>query len=943
MPTFTIRDSQTGRTVTVQGDAPPTEAEMEQLFAAPAERPNFAPTPYGVGGGVSVAPLPYQQEITEGALRYGVPAVAAMGTMGASIPLQMAAGAGAGLAGEAAARASAGQDLTSPQAMGQIVKSGALGAIPARAGARVLETAATMGGGSALAEALGAQVSGEEGAVLESGLMSGSFGAGLGLIGKVAGKFSTAAAENAQTREFLSEVGIKNPVLPQVLPEYAPLTNRMAAGNPELANQVASTQSAITREIFDIVGDVPTNSELAGKMRPMVQAAQEAELAAQNAGSVYRAAQSRLTALESAPQQTANWQAAYEDAALAKLQAVRREAAANFAVQQKFADVGSISSYANDLTKTVLKLDDAVKDTSTALYSKTGLNGADEIVDREALLSAARRSLKDQADSPVGKKIIEAIENVGKVDEEAPAALSWNQFKNLRDEMSAKWADLDENYVGRAEALAGSVYRSLGTVFRKSINENLGPESAKAFDAAQKFWYEWSQTRDSNFTRSVFGVPRREVGRGVVSGIKSSTLTGLADGVLAGDVQAVENVVRATKLVGKYAPEVAANMQASVGRAIRGAMIDKYKNDPAALITALSEQVKKPDVAPFIKMAGFGNTKTIDALGKAVRTYKKEDLSQELIESALASGDVALGLASGVLAKQAKEAATAALINDSARASQKLTEARKTAAKANLDAAQVTEAFNAVKNDPVLAVFTGKGKHGFTEEAGKVGKGTLSDFVIGLSPDVGRRFMGALRQQDKELADLVSRKILADELYRISGIERKAKDASSSIDVDKLRRFYNPTLPQDKQRSDHIRFLVGDVFDSRMKRFFTNLDKVIPRLREADLLTTELKSPVVSTLAGAAQPVINIPGISALGASVFATRIGRILEKPRFDLLTYMATDPDFLTKAAKFENFADMVRSLPMQRGYMYASNAGLRGDMASTDADSTQGQPTR
>jgi hypothetical protein len=89
--------------------------------------------------------------------------------------------------------------------------------------------------------------------------------------------------------------------------------------------------------------------------------------------------------------------------------------------------------------------------------------------------------------------------------------------------------------------------------------------------------------------------------------------------------------------------------------------------------------------------------------------------------------------------------------------------------------------------------------------------------------------------------------------------------------------------------------------------------------------------------------VINIPGISALGASVFATRIGRILEKPRFDLLTYMATDPDFLTKAAKFENFADMVRSLPMQRGYMYASNAGLRGDMASTDADSTQDQPTR
>lgn len=944
MPTYTIRDKETGRSLTIRGDSPPTDAEIEQLFAAPQERPRFTPSPYGVGGGVSVAPPPNLNEATEAAIRYGIPAVAALGTMGASIPIQMAIGAGAGLLGEAGAQAAGGADLTNRQALGEVAKSTLLSAIPARNAAKILETAATMGGGAALAESIGGLVSGQDANVASVGGASAVFGGGLAGLGKVAGKLSTAAAENAQAREFLSEIGIKNPVLPQIIPEYAPLTNRMAAANPELANRLASTESDITRELFDIVGNVPQNDVLASRFAPMAQAATQAESAAKAANDTYRRATERLTQLEAAPQATGNWQAAYEDAVLAKLNAVRREAASTFALQNKFADAASIASHANDLTKTILKLDDSVKDVSTALYSKTGLNGSDEIVSRSELVRAAKASLKDQVDSPVGKQIINSIENIGKIEDTAPEFLSWNQFKNLRDEMSQKWASLDENYVNRAEALAGNVYRNLGGVFRNAVNDRVGPENAKAYDAAQKFWYDWSQTRDSNFTRGIFGAPRRQAdGGAIVSGITSSTLSSLADGVLKGDTQAISNLVRATDLVGNYAPEVASTMKASVGRAIRGAMIDKYRNDPAGLVSAMAEQANKEDVLPFIQMAGFGDKATIKSLASSVKAFKKEDLTPEIIDSALSSGDVALGLASGVLKKQAMDAAAATLANDTAKAGQKLADARKTAAKASLDAKRITDEFNAVRQDPIFSVFTGRGKHGFSEEAGKVGRGTLSDFVVNLSPDVGRRFMGALRQKDSELAELVSRKILADELYRISGIERNAKDATSKVDFDKLRRFYNPSLPQDKQRSEHIKLLVGDVLDSRMKRFFTNLEKAAPKLKEANLVTQELKAPIASTLAGAAQPVLNIPGVSSLGAAVFATRIGRILEKPRFDLLTWMATDPEFLKYAAKGKNFADSMNSLPVRRAYLYTANAGLSSDMGSSDSEFRQSQPTR
>lgn len=958
MPTFTIRDKETGRTVTIRGDSPPTESEIAEIFSSTAqpegaERPRFTPSPYGVGGGVNVISQPNLTEMTSAMLRYGVPAVGALATGGASLLAQAGIGALTSAGGEVAARSASGENVASQEALAETAKAAAYNIIPVRRAAKIIENAASLGGGAALAEAVGSFIGGgltsedeqakadAQGKIAEGGIISAAIGAGLGGFGRFAGKISSVANENANRRAFLNDVGIDSPALSQIIPEYAPLTNRMASRDPELGNRLASTESNITRELFDSVGNVPTNSEVASKIVPLMQTAEKAESSLKQALQQQAQAKNRLSALEAAPAQSANWQEAYETAALDQLAGVRREAAAKFAAQQNFGSVASISSHADDLTKTIVDLDGAVKDVSSALYAKTGLNGADEIVSREAILRSARSTLKDQADSPVGRQIINAIENVGKIDDEIPELLSWNQFKNLRDEMSSKWASLDENYVGRAEALAGSVYKNMGGVLKEAIKNDLGPENAKAFGAAQDFWYQWSQTRDSSFTGPIFNSARRVINGQVVSGVAAPTLERMASDVLSGNVQSVKNVVRAVDLVGKYSPEAASSMRASVGRALRGSMIDKYRNDSSGLIVALSEQVGRKDVMPFIQLAGFGDKRSLQLLATAVRKYEKSDVTPEVIDKALSAGDVVLGLGRGVTEKRARDAAALAMVGASEKASKKLASARDVAKAANLAADDATAIFNDTVNNPIFSVFTGRGKYAFSEEAGKVGQGTISDFVMKLSPDAGQRFMGALRKKDPQFADLVSRKILADELYRISGIDREAKDSASKVDFDKLRRMFKPTLPQDVERSKHLRNVVGDVMDGRMKRFLTSFDKVAPLLKEANLIKQDTAAPIASTALGAFQPALGIPGISSLGASVLATRIGRILERPRFDLLTYMATDPNFLKFANKADRFSSAIRSLPVQRSYLYLSNAALTGDMA--DEDAAQGGTSR
>jgi hypothetical protein len=375
-------------------------------------------------------------------------------------------------------------------------------------------------------------------------------------------------------------------------------------------------------------------------------------------------------------------------------------------------------------------------------------------------------------------------------------------------------------------------------------------------------------------------------------------------------------------------------MRASVGRAMNGAMLDKHLNDPSGLIIDLAFQSKRADVLPFIQLAGFPDQGKLNQLATAVRKYDRKDLTPAVMEEAFTAGDSVLGLASGVVKQKVNSAALLAVYGNTQKSRELLVSARELAKKHNLSFDEANRVYNETINNPLFSIFTGRGNYKFSEEAGKVGTGTISHFLMTANPDSAYRFMGALRAKDPEFATLVSRKILADELYRVSGVDRQSKDAATKLDFDKLRRMFKPTLPQDVERSKQLKLIVGDVLEGRMKRFLTAFEKVSPGLKQSKLITQDASSPISSTGAGVAQAFLGLPGFSALGAAVLATRLGKIIDKPRFDLLTYMATDPDFLRNVNKFNDFSSGINSLPVQKGYLYLSNSALTADMADEDS---------
>jgi hypothetical protein len=128
VPTYTIRDPQTGRTLTVRGDSPPTEAEAAQLFAAPVERASDAPATPAHGSLVTPAVI---------ASRAVLPAIAKAGQAVATSPLTgpavkvggMLAGAGGGQAtGHALLGALVGERVAAPGIVEQAVR-GTAGAV----------------------------------------------------------------------------------------------------------------------------------------------------------------------------------------------------------------------------------------------------------------------------------------------------------------------------------------------------------------------------------------------------------------------------------------------------------------------------------------------------------------------------------------------------------------------------------------------------------------------------------------------------------------------------------------------------------------------------------------------------------------------------------------------------------------------------------------------
>ena len=951
--------SPSGRTYTWDKPEPPTQEDIDALVAYDASLGGAEQSPLGPAPvqpvstvtGMTATQARQRGEagmagLKEGlastpamAARYGIPIGAAVATGGMSLPLQAAIGFGAGALGEAAALGLEGKSLATPESAGEVAKSAVLSSTVVRPAAKVLESAAVMGGFSALAEATGNLVAGREISqnVLQSTAVPAVAGAGIGMLGRLGAKYSDVAQRNAERRQWFSEVGIKQPTAGMLEPDLANLERVVARDNPELANRRNSTESFIMSDFYDRLGAIPSNQVMADSFGNIVGRMDEASAAMKQANQAYADAQAKAVAAREAAQvDPVAAQELFEQAAVEKLNANRQRAAAAVFAAKVAGPKVSLTAYADELTSGLLQLDDTVSTVSRGLYGKTGLKETEEIVSREDLLRSAKATLGGQSSSTAGKRILDAIENLGKTegDEAAPEMLSWVQFQDLRDEMSRRFGNENDKYLNRAEALASRVYTNLGDVFREAIGTAKGTEAATAYDAAKDFWMNWSQLRDSNFGRSIFQIPKRAAqDKTIRSGLTVETLKDVGNKILDGDIQTLRTVNDAIRLVAGHEPQSAELVRATVGRALRGSIEEQYVNRPIDLVEKLAAMGKKEDVSPYLRLAGFDPDKAA-ALLPAVKKYSKADLSPDIIKNALESQDVALGLARGVMERQLRDSAAYAAIGQKQKSIDLLKRADKAAKDAGIAEQDARTLYSQVSANPLLAAFSGKGGYSLSKEGGVVGEGSISHLIMSLGPDAGARMMGELRRVNPELATLVSRKVIADELYRITGVQRNAKEATSKIDVAALRKFYKPEVPQDIERLEQIKRIAGSAMTGRVQTFFSNLEKVYDKLQEGQFMRGS-QSEAAATAAGLAGVLIKIPGLSALGAYALVRRIDRLFFKKKYDILSYFATDPSFVAAAANTKKWHEIMSSMPVRRAYLYTQHRGLADDMASDDLE--------
>jgi hypothetical protein len=270
----------------------------------------------------------------------------------------------------------------------------------------------------------------------------------------------------------------------------------------------------------------------------------------------------------------------------------------------------------------------------------------------------------------------------------------------------------------------------------------------------------------------------------------------------------------------------------------------------------------------------------------------------------------------------------------------------KIADKAGVDEAKAVQMFNDYQNNDLYAAFSGLGKYSLSAEAGTVGQGTITHLLQQMPEPVAVKAMAQLRKNDANMADLVSRKMWADELQRVIRTERWVPGETAMFDLAAFNRIFNSKNPSDIQRLKFMRSVAGSAITSDMERFLKSVSKVEEDLRKGKYVT-EVNVEKLSTaanIAGAAG--VPMGELGPLGLTALTRRVARAMRGGYYDFLVYLATDKNLAKRIATADNIVEALKKEPVRRMYLYYSNGRLMRDLAMLDIDEgkvKQSQPIR
>lgn len=1021
MPTYTITDPQSQRTLRLTGDRPPTETEIEQAFAAstrPATNaadkpapminaqsaglPPYDPSSMGMGG-FTAPPTPADMAAAKTGLANTLRA-APMAAAALFPPAGALAYLGMGTAGaltELGARGIEGQEVANRDAMGAAARAAIMfGAPIARpftaplfSGRGMLNSVVgglQMGGATLGGNFIDRAISKDSPVTLDdlkaagkSAIWPAVLGAAIQMgSGKLLSNAEDLSIANAN-RDTLKEIGITNPTLGMVLPEYAPLEQQVAGANPVIQNKIATAMMPATKKFNELVGRAESNQDVASQLAPLIPQADAAEAAYKQAQAMQQKAQQAADAAMAKTDMPIQQRSALlEKTTNDELNAVA-EMARRSEEQQRLVDsIGGQTGKAEAITSVIRAGFSARQRAAQNMMAATGINPTAPLVDKGTLLAAAREAMGSRASSEAGKKILAVIDaakeapqaampmggatlgveqsralaamlsakgankDIGKaasaglaaVTPKEPVMLSLQEFQDLRNRISDAFVGTAENTMSSAEQLASTAYAKMGEATMPAVAATYGQSGAMNYRDFLSFWKRTSQLRDTKFGGSFL--------RGQVT---DEAIGEMAKKLMAGKSDELTNYKRFIDVLGEQDKAAAAHAQTTMVGAVRNAFLQDAMTagvvDYRKLARSLN-QAAQPSGAPFdIGAFGFGNRGQIANWNKVVNEFKPTDVTPEALASVMQSPDVQKALNVGgeslaprlrtILAEKAfnkrvLDAAATAERGMVAPARQAYAEAATFAKQAGIDAKQAEIRARAAMDDPVLGAFKGKGDYKLTMEAGRMGgDGTVSDLIRNMKWEEARGLLRGLDEIRPNTAKMVRSRILAGEFEKLGVPEVGLPGETQRLDVNRVRAYFEPSSVAEP--NSNITWLSKVMPEEAVKfksfaRALADLDDV----RRSALVSGKIPHDAVEAASFARM----IGTGSAMRGSIVRASANRMLEffrQRRYNLLSAMITDEGFKNAFYKANgDLGEAIGSLPTQKAALLLMDARIKDELA-------------
>jgi hypothetical protein len=612
-------------------------------------------------------------------------------------------------------------------------------------------------------------------------------------------------------------------------------------------------------------------------------------------------------------------------------------------------DLMTNTEKAAQLTGVVGELFDARTAIAKELYKDTKIPLNQPLFPKEDLVKAATAGMAGRTETGNAGKIIQVIKGAGK-DPTSPY-LSLAEFQELRAKMSDAFVSTgnnDQNALNIAESLASRAYKAMGDASKGTIRASFGDEVLTKYDAAQKFWRDTSEARDSALGRSLLQ-------RG---DILDTTITSMASGIAAGNVDELTQYKKFVGYIGEMSgintvnPGIAQVANQHMAEALKNAFIVKHSKggtlNADALLSDLMSGTTFKNLPFRVENLGFGSVETIKQWRKVVREFKPGQVNEQVMNDVLTDPKVQEVLAVGgkdadvtireatarkIFDTEVNKATAAKYAEQMSAATRAKTEAEDIARRMKWNRDETHAAFERARQDPVLSAFSGKGKWNLTDEMAKTGEKTVTGLVASMDPQTARGLMNGLRGNDPQLAELVERRILSDEFKKLSGKDPKIPGSSDRLDLTKVDQYFNPLIDPNNSR---IRFLENTVSKDTLDRFktlATKLSKIDADAKAGKFPSDKELQHVVDTVSAGM-----LLGGSTMRPGLTMVILGKVrdmLSTGAYHTLSAVLANPklgDALLDP-NIGSLSEAIGSLPTQKAYLLANDAAIQGELTKLE----------